>query len=56
MKGISGGLGSVDAAVTPCELSLKVFGKEKKCSHLEMCGQIQGSAYLGCGTWSLLAD
>lgn len=56
MKGISGGLGSVDAAVTPCELSRKVFGRDKERSHLEVCRQIRGSVYLGCGTWCLLAD
>lgn len=56
MKGISGGLGSVDAAVTPCELSQKVFRRDKERSHLEVCRQIRGSVYLGCGTWCLLAD
>lgn len=56
MEGISGGLGSVDAAVTPCELSQKVFGRDKGRSHLEVCRQIQGSVCLGCRTQSLLVD
>lgn len=56
MESISGGLESVDAAVTPCELSQKVFGRDKGHSHLEVCRQIRGSVYLGCGTQSLLAD
>lgn len=40
MEGISGGLGSVDAAVTPRELSQKVFGRDKGRSHLEVRRQI----------------
>lgn len=47
MEGISGGLESVDAAVTPCELSQKMFGRDKGRSHLEVCRQIQRLCVFG---------
>lgn len=56
MEDISRGLGSVDAAVAPHELSQRVFGRGKGRSHLEVYAQIQGSVCSGCAAQSLLAD